>query len=629
MTQNLVVGTAGHIDHGKTALIRALTGRETDRLPEEQRRGISIDLGFAHMELAEGKTVSFVDVPGHERFIKNMVAGVTGMDAVLLLVAADEGIMPQTREHLDIVSLLGVRTGIVVLSKVDLVWPEWLEEMRLEVREGLKGSFLEDAPMVETSATTGQGLDQLRDLLALLEPSPARRRAAGPARLPVDRVFSVPGFGTVVTGTLVSGTISVGDMLEVLPGGHQVRVRGLQVHGQTAQSVSSGRRTAVNLSGLSGPGIERGVSLCSPGEFLSVRGFGASLRLLSHLRRPLDNNARVRIHTGTVEVLGRVLLLETEELRPGDQAYVHLRTEDPVVVAPGDRYIIRTYSPMHTIGGGPVLDIYRRYRRGDKAGVRELELREKGKTAEVVEAVLKRAGPRPLSVADVIRRLGRGREETERLLEEMSSRGEAFLLEDLVLGSEGLDQLRSRVLTALADHHRRFPLRPGMPKAELRQRVLPGSQGRAFQPLLCHLEKMGHLRERGDLVWEAEFSPRLSPEQEKKARQILDTLNHRPFDPPPAQQDWSEELLKHLELRGDLVVMSRDLVFSSQALQRAREQMVAHLEGSKEGMTVAEFRDLLGTSRRYALALLNYFDQKGITRRDGDHRFLRTRRDKE
>ncbi len=623
MTGHLVVGTAGHIDHGKTALIRALTGENTDRLPEERKRGISIDLGFAHMQLADGRTLSFVDVPGHERFIKNMVAGATGIDAVMLVVASDEGIMPQTREHLDIVSLLGVESGIVVLTKIDMVWDEWLEEMRNEVSEGLAGTFLARAPMLEASSATGEGLDQVREALQQLRTGARPRDLQGPARLPIDRVFTVAGFGTVVTGTLVSGQVSVGDRLEILPRREEVRVRGLQVHGADADVVGAGQRVAVNLSGVSTGEIQRGQSLCAPGEFIAVRGFGGSLRLLEHVKKPFSTNARVRVHTATAEILGRVLLLESEQVLPGDKGYVHVRLEQPCVVAPEDRYIIRTYSPMDTIGGGKVLDVYRRYRRFDRLGIETLAMRDQGDVEGVARAILTRSGTRPLSLEEVARRLGEEINQAKAVVSQLLERGEARQLGDALVAGEGFDQLRQKTLERVREYHRQYPLREGILRPELRQAILPRSGPQVFSSLVKEMVAAGDLGEKGDHLRQAGFCPRLNSNQEREAREILGRLEQNPLEPPPVPETWSPEILRLLENRGDLVMM-RDLAFSGRAVEEAERRLRDLMEGSQEGITVAGFRDLLGTSRRYALALLNYFDQAGITRRVGDLRFLRS-----
>ncbi|MBX6377931.1 MAG: selenocysteine-specific translation elongation factor, partial [Clostridia bacterium] len=400
----MVIGTAGHVDHGKTALIRALTGQDTDRLPEEKRRGISIDLGFAAFPLPSGRVAGIVDVPGHERFVHNMVAGVAGMDAVLLVVAADEGVMPQTREHLDILQLLGVRRGIVVLTKVDLCEPEWVDLVEEEVRAAVAGTFLADAPILRVSSVTGEGLEALKDAVDRLVPTVPARPESGYARLPVDRVFTAPGFGTVVTGTLLSGRVRGEDRLELLPAGRTVRVRQVQVHGQPVDAAVAGNRVALNLVGVERHEVARGDVLITPGALRAGDLLAVRVDVLARAPAPLRNEQRVRVHAGTAEVVARALVLDGEAVEPGAGGYVLFRAERPLVVARGDRILLRTLSPVATLGGGVVLDTGRRYRRGDAEGLRELALRASGRDEDIVGTIL--AAGRPVTPQAVARRVG-------------------------------------------------------------------------------------------------------------------------------------------------------------------------------------------------------------------------------
>ncbi len=622
MSRHLVIGTAGHIDHGKTALVRALTGCDTDRLPEEQARGISIDLGFAALELADGRTVSIIDVPGHERFIRNMVAGITGIDAVVLVIAADEGVMPQTREHLDIVSMLGIKSGIVVLTKRDLVWPEWLEEMQGEVRAALAGTPLEDAPLLSVSSLTGQGIDGLIEALAELQPEISSSRSAAPARLAIDRTFTVAGFGPVVTGTLAAGSLRVGDRLQVLPVGGEARVRGLEIHSHTVLEAAAGQRVAVNLSGMQVGELERGQVLVEPGRYLAVRGFGGSLSLLAHSKQTLSTGARVRLHTGTAELLGRISLLDRDELLAGDSCHVHFRAENPLVVAAGDRFIIRSYSPAVTLGGGRVLDVMRRYKRFEAAGLAELEAREQGQHSVVAGLVLNRADARPLPEEALARRLGLWGPRAMQVIEELVRGGGALRAGRFLVGSSALERIKADIVAALCDYHRRYPLRPGMPRAQLRQAMLPRGDARTSQALVELMVEHGVLAVAGEHVSLPSFTPSLSATQEQQAAELLRSLELGGFEPEPLTVR-DAELLHYLHDRGDIVVVSPELAFSSGAVRRATEALRRHLVSGEQGITVAEVRDLLDTSRRFALAILNHLDAAGITRRDGDLRYLR------
>ncbi len=622
MSRHLVIGTAGHIDHGKTALVRALTGCDTDRLPEEQARGISIDLGFAALELGDGRTVSIIDVPGHERFIRNMVAGITGIDAVVLVIAADEGVMPQTREHLDIVSMLGIKTGIVVLTKRDLVWPEWLEEMQGEVRAALAGTPLEAAPLLSVSSLTGQGVDGVIAALAELQPEVSSSRCDAPARLAIDRTFTVAGFGPVVTGTLVAGSLGVGDRLQVLPVGGEARIRGLEIHNQTVSEAAAGQRVAVNLSGMQVDKLERGQVLVEPGHYLAVRGFGGSLSLLAHSKQTLSTGARVRLHTGTAELLGRISLLDRDELLAGDSCHVHFRAESPLVVAAGDRFIIRSYSPAVTLGGGRVLDVMRRYRRFEAAGLAELEAREQGQHSVVAELVLNRADARPLPEEALARRLGLWGPRAMQVIEELVQGGGAVRAGRFMVGSSALERIKADIVAALCDYHRRYPLRPGMPRAQLRQIMLPRGDARTSQALVELMVEHGVLAVAGEHVSLPSFTPSLSVTQEQQAGELLRSLELGGFEPEPLTVR-DAELLHYLHDHGEIVVVSPDLAFSSGAVRRATEALRRRLESSEQGITVAEVRDLLDTSRRFALAILNHLDASGITRRDGDLRYLR------
>ncbi len=630
MKASIIVGTAGHVDHGKTQLVKALTGVDTDRLKEEKERGISIELGFAPLFLPSGITAGIVDVPGHERFVKNMLAGAGGIDLVLLVVAADEGVMPQTREHLDILELLQVQKGVVVLTKVDLVEDDWLLLVEEEVRELLRGTRLEDAPIVPVSVVTGEGLEELVRVLDRMAQEATPKPAAGPARLPIDRVFSVTGFGTVVTGTLFSGRIRTGDVLQVLPSGREGRVRSLQVHGARVEEACAGQRTAVNLVGVETGEIARGDVLATPGSFPVVRRLAASLHLLKHAARPLQHWQRVHFHLATREVLGRVRLLDREELRPGESALVQLELEAPVVAAAHDRFVIRSYSPVTTIGGGEVIEVGgNRCRRFRPEVLARLERKLSGSPAARVAEEL-RAGRGALTPKELAARAGLSEAEAREIAAALAEAGEAqvfdFGNEVFVVSGSQMERWQEEVTAALREYHRQFPLRPGFPKEELRSRLFSSLSPRLYQALLERWVEGGALTLAGQALALPDFAVRLTPEQERRVRAVLEKVGSQPFSPPTGEEIRAQlgadgDLLQYCVQQGHLVKVGEDFYFAREAVRRAWEILEEHLRCHRE-ITVAEARDLLGTSRRYCLPLLEHFDREKKTRRVGDKRVL-------
>ncbi|HEY3314603.1 MAG TPA: selenocysteine-specific translation elongation factor [Bacillota bacterium] len=629
--RHIVVGTAGHVDHGKTALIKALTGVDTDRLPEEKARGISIDLGFARLVLPSGTTISFVDVPGHERFIKNMLAGATGVDLVLLVVAADEGVMPQTREHLAILSLLGLRRGLVTVTKADLADPEWLDLVVGEVCSLVAGTFLEGCPVIPASSVTGQGLDALRAALDELSATVPGRDAAGFVRLPVDRAFVVPGFGPVVTGTLFSGTVARDQSLVVLPGDHQVRVRGLEVHDRKVERARAGQRVAANLSGADLDQLHRGQVLAEPGRFAAARRLGVRVSLLPKAPRALAQAARVHLHLGTTEVIARVSLLDREELRPGDDALAILIAEEDVVAGRGDRFVIRSYSPVTTIGGGvvvePSLD------RGERRRVdllKRLRAVESGAPEAVAAEALNRLGG-PATAAEVAKAAGLPEAVAAEALKALIVSGRIRVLDERgdYYGDVGvLDRLKETAVTTVQDHHRRYPLRPGFPKEDLRSRL--GLAPKPFAAFLADLGQRGMTSEH-DLVAAAGWAVRPSPAEERAATVLEETFRGDLFNPPSVEEavrtartavsgDWPvDEVFNHL-VAPCLAKLGPDLYVHQSALAEARRRLADAFAGRP--FTVAEVRDLLATSRRVAVPLLERLDEARFTRRSGDERTI-------
>jgi len=629
---HVVVGTAGHIDHGKTSLVKALTGTDTDRLPEEKARGITIDLGFAFLEEAGGLTIEIVDVPGHERFVKNMLAGAGGIDLVMLVIAADEGVMPQTREHLAICSLLRIKTGLVVLTKTDLAEPDWIELVREDVRTLLEPTFLAGCPIVPVSVKTGAGLDELRAALAQLARSVPPRPTDETPRLPIDRVFTVRGFGTVVTGTLAAGILSVDDRLEIYPRGVQSKVRGLQAHGRVVERASAGQRTAVNLQGVERAAIERGDVAAPPGSLLPTLLADATLELLEDAPRPLKTRDRVRFHVGTLEVMARVLLVDRPQLDPGEVSHGRFRLEAPIVARPGDRFVIRSYSPIVTIGGGTLLDIAPpRFKRKGPALMAHLGLLETGSDAQVLEEHLKQAGAAGARAADLRARTPYGSERLRRLLEELAQAGAIVAVDrEWYLHRAANDRLRTQTLGLLEGFHVENPLRGGISREELRSRA-DNAQERVFDQLLASLEAEGAVRSEKDQVRLASHRIRLSPEQQHVVSGVEGDFLRAGAAPPSPEEALGRlgvkgtdrhELFQLLVADRRLVRVKESLYFHVEALGEIQAKLVAYLQQNRE-IGPGDVKDLLGVSRKYAIPLMEYFDTQRVTVRQGERRVLR------
>ncbi len=630
--KHVVVGTAGHIDHGKTSLVKALTGTDTDRLPEEKARGITIDLGFAFLEEPGSLVIEIVDVPGHERFVKNMLAGVGGIDLALLVVAADEGVMPQTREHLAICQLLRIKSGMVALTKADLAEPDWIDLVRDDVANLVRSTFLAGCPLLPVSVKTGAGLGELRQALADLGRQVPAKPTDQTARLPIDRVFTVKGFGTVVTGTLTAGTFGVDDKVEVYPRGVQSKVRGLQVHGTGVERASAGQRTAVNLQGVERAAIERGDVVAPPGSLVPSLLADATLELLPDAPRPLKARDRVRFHVGTQEVMARVLLVDRATLEPGQVSYGRFRFEAPVVALPGDRFVIRSYSPIVTIGGGTLLDIAPpRFKRKAPALLAHLTLLEHGAPTQVLEEHLKQAGPAGARAADLRARTAFGPDRLKRLLEELVQAGALVAVDrEWYLHREGNDRLRSQTLALLEAFHAENPLRAGISREELRSRA-GHAQERVFSQLLSGLEAEGLVRSEKDQVRLATHTIRLSAEQDRIVKGLeADFLKAGAAPPSPeealarlgVQGTEKHELFQLLVSDRRLLRVKDSLYFHAEALRAIQDKVVAHLREKKD-IGPGDVKDLLGISRKYAIPLMEYFDAQRVTVRQGERRVLR------
>jgi len=632
MSRHVVVGTAGHIDHGKTSLVKALTGIDTDRLPEEKARGITIDLGFAFLEEPDGLTIEIVDVPGHERFVRNMLAGVGGIDLAMLVIAADEGVMPQTREHLAICSLLHITTGLVALTKTDLVEPDWLELVKDDVTSLVADTFLAGGPILAVSARTGAGLPELRAALRALAAAVPERAADQLPRLPIDRVFTVKGFGTVITGTLTTGRIAVDDRVEVYPRGVQAKIRGLQTHGQPVTEARAGQRTAMNLQGIERAAITRGDVVGPQGALIPSLLVDGTLELLEDAPRPVKTRDRIRFHAGTSEIMARVLLVDRAELQPGERTFARFRLEAPLVALPGDRFVVRSYSPIVTIGGGTLLDIDPpRFKRKAPALLAHLTLLAEGAPAEVVEEHVRQMGVVGIRLGVLSGRVPFGPERLRGLLGELEAGGRILAVErDWFIHHESDERLRAQIRAALEHFHRANPLKPGMSREELRGRA-GAAEERIFAHVLGRLAAEGAVRTERDKVRLASHEVQLSADQRRVVDQLeADFLRAEAAPPSPEEAlsragvhgDEEHELFQLLVEGKRLVRIKESLFFHAHALDTIQDKLVALLRERKE-IGPGDIKDLLGISRKYAIPLLEYFDGRRVTMRVGERRVLR------
>lgn len=629
--KHVIIGTAGHVDHGKTTLIKALTGTDTDRLKEEQERGMTIDLGFAALTLPDGTKAGIVDVPGHERFLKNMLAGAGGVDVVLLVIAADESVMPQTSEHLDILRLLDVKNGVVALTKADMVDEEWLEIVKDDVRGHLKDSFLAEAPVIPVDSLSGKGIPELKKTLFEAVARAEVRNASLPFRLPVDRVFTRPGFGTVITGTLVAGTMRVGDSVEVLPQKLNTRVRGLQSHGKKQESVEAGSRVAVNLAGIETEEIERGAVLAPPAAIGPTQAFDAVLRLLPNAPRALTTRTRVRVYIGTAEILGRMQILGADQLEPGKQGYVQFRGELPFACARGDRFVVRSYSPMATIGGGTVLDAAStRHKRKDPAVLAALAAKERGSPEDLLETWLQTAQAGGIR-KELGKAVGLPEAELAPALEKLVAAGTAVALgSDRVIHRSILTGLTDKAQASLEAYHKSNPLRPGMPKEELRGDLGRAIDPRTFGALLTHWQEQGLVSADAASVRKAGFTVELPERDQKTLERIADLYRRAEYNAPSVEEAAEElglppeqvsTLIRVGQDRGKMVRIQEGLYYHGDTIEAAKKLVESQIR-QNGSITVSQFRDLTGSSRKYALPVMEYFDAIRFTRRVGDERVL-------
>jgi len=633
--KHLILGTAGHIDHGKTSLVKALTGIDTDRLKEEKARGITIELGFAHLELPGGLRFGIVDVPGHERFVRTMVAGVGGMDLVLLVIAADEGVMPQTREHLEICQLLGVKRGIVVLTKKDLVEPDWLDLVTEEVREYLAASFLAEAPIVAVSSRSGDGMEQLKGELTRLAGEIEQKRLDTPFRLPVDRVFTVTGFGTVVTGTLLAGGISVGEEVEILPSGICCRVRGVQSFGAKVERGGAGERLAVNLQGVDHSEVQRGDVVVPKGLYRPTSAVDVRLNYLGSAAKELKHRATIRLHSATYEVPAKVILFDRDHLKPGESAYVQLRLARPVLLLPGDPFVLRTYSPQATLGGGTVLDPAppRRRRRSAEA-LELLAAAESGGDQERIRLLVESSLLSGISVQEMVNRSGMSGKRIEAALAPLLSAGAVLQVVKeprIFLSRDAFASLKLKLSEELRAYLEENPMQEGIGKEELKSRIPRRSDARFFGPVLAGMEKEGAALSDRDIVRLPGRKAGVTQDQSEVQSMLEEALKKGWGEPPTVKElcellNCSEkQFLSHANMlcrEGRAVKVKSDVFYAPGAVVEIREKLVSHLREKGE-IAPPEFRELTGLSRKFMIPLLEYFDQERVTIRAGEKRVLR------
>jgi selenocysteine-specific elongation factor len=634
---SIIIGTAGHIDHGKSSLVQALTGKDPDRLPEEKRRGITIDLGFADLDLGDVR-IGFVDVPGHERFVKNMLAGAHGIDAVALVIAADEGVMPQTREHFEICRLLNVRRGVVVLSKIDLVEEELLSLVRAEAEELVAGSFLEGAPIIPVSARSEFGLEQLRTALRGMAVSVPPRSSDFLIRLPIDRAFTMKGFGAVVTGTLISGEISAADELELLPAGRRVRVRGVQVHSTSVSRAHAGQRTAVNLAGVDAADIERGMVLAPVGRLRPTQIIDVQLSVLRSAPRAIRTRARLRVHIGAAEALARVRVLNVRgEIPPGETGFAQLRFERPIVALHEERFIVRSYSPAETIAGGVVLDPQATKHRGRELAAidRRLRVLSKGERPGKLAIFVESSGDHGLRLADITARTG-WTDEVLAQVAKATPETEVVDADGVLISTENFERLSRLAFEEVKLQHEREPLSRGLARETLRDRHFAHIAPEVFRAVISRLEKNGKLVSEKDVVRSSEHGVELSPADAQLSETIAQSYEQAALEAPTidqvltaagipaAQRAHGRRILQLLIDNGSLVRVQGEMFFHSQAIEhlKTRLRQYATDHEPERLIDVPTFKDLAGVSRKYAIPLLEYLDSQRITIRAGDKRII-------
>lgn len=628
--KNIIIGTAGHIDHGKTTLIKALTGRNTDRWEEEQRRGITIDLGFTYFDLPSGDRAGIIDVPGHERFINNMVAGVVGMDMVLLVIAADEGIMPQTREHMDILNLLGIEKSIIVLNKCDLVDEEWMELVEEEVKEELEGTFLEHAPVVKVSAATGEGLEVLIDTISQMTSDEMMTKDISTIpRLPIDRAFTLSGFGTIITGTLVSGTITKDDLLEMYPIGKECKIRSIQVHGQDRKECYAGQRVAINLSNVKKREIKRGCVLAPPNSMKNTDLLDVRLNVLESSMRVLTNHTRLHFFTGTSEILCRAVLLDKEEIGPGESGYVQLRLEEEIAVRRGDKFVVRFYSPMETIGGGVILEpnpgVKKRFQENV---IEELKRKESGSSADVIELHVREREDTLITTAELAKLTALSIDEVQEDISELLSQGlvQVFAMrkDTYVWHAESIRAAKQTLDKALREYEEKYPYRYGMKKAEVQMTYFQKIKPNVFDKIVEMLIEEGCLKRVDEFLCTPQYQVKKDTRYDKVSGILLDTFTNAKYDFVRYSEidfkgtvkETADDILNILLEEQKIVKVTEDMYTLTEYMERAKELIQEHLKGEPV-ITIAQVRDMFDTSRKSAKPIIEYMDSIKVTKKTG------------
>lgn len=628
--KNIIIGTAGHIDHGKTTLIKALTGRNTDRWEEEQRRGITIDLGFTYFDLPSGDRAGIIDVPGHERFINNMVAGVVGMDMILLVIAADEGIMPQTREHMDILNLLGIEKSIIVLNKCDLVDGEWMELVEEEVKEELEGTFLEHAPVVKVSAATGEGLEVLIDTISQMTSDEMMTKDISTIpRLPIDRAFTLSGFGTIITGTLVSGTITKDDLLEMYPIGKECKIRSIQVHGQDRKECYAGQRVAINLSNVKKREIKRGCVLAPPNSMKNTDLLDVRLNVLESSMRVLTNHTRLHFFTGTSEILCRAVLLDKEEIGPGESGYVQLRLEEEIAVRRGDKFVVRFYSPMETIGGGVILEpnpgVKKRFQENV---IEELKRKESGSSADVIELHVREREDTLITTAELAKLTALSIDEVQEDISELLSQGlvQVFAMrkDTYVWHAESIRAAKQTLDKALREYEEKYPYRYGMKKAEVQMTYFQKIKPNVFDKIVEMLIEEGCLKRVDEFLCTPQYQVKKDTRYDKVSGILLDTFTNAKYDFVRYSEidfkgtvkETADDILNILLEEQKIVKVTEDMYTLTEYMERAKELIQEHLKGEPV-ITIAQVRDMFDTSRKSAKPIIEYMDSIKVTKKTG------------
>ena len=633
--KQIILGTAGHIDHGKTSLIKAMTGIDTDRLKEEKERGITIELGFAALDLPGGQHLGIVDVPGHEKFIKNMVAGVTGIDIVVMIIAADEGVMPQTREHMEICTLLGVRHGLVAMTKIDLVDEEWMELALEDIRDFSQGTFLENSPVLPVSSVSGQGIPELIEALDEIAREIPPRPPSSLFRLPIDRVFTMKGFGTVITGTLVSGKVTVGDTIMIYPSRITSKVRGIQVHNKSADSAEAGMRTAINFQGLDKAAVQRGEVLSSPNALITSYMADLSFHYLASNKKPLKNRTLVRLHTGTSEVLGHLILLEQEELPPGQTAVAQIRLDAPVAIVKDDRFVIRSYSPIRTIGGGQVLNpTPQKHKRLKPDIIRGLQHLTDEDPESIITYHIQQAGYSGVSFSHLKIMSNLGGKQLDTILQNLLSRKTALQTDKenrIYIHQTAFDTLQQKSAEYLAKYHETNPLKAGMPKEELRSKFPRLSNSKLFNLVINQMIKNKQIVQEENTVRLESHRVSLGEDQADVRQKIFKVYQEGGLQPPyfrdvvkklDADPKRTKDVLMLLMEEGQIVKTKEDLYFHAKAVEELKSRLVDFLKTHGE-ITTPQFKEMTGASRKYVIPLIEYFDSKNVTLRVGDSRKLR------